>query len=229
MCKQYKLREDVSKSVRAPSVPELMVPPPSRSEVAAVIVAHDETERGIRDRAIVVLMYGCGLRVGEVRRLRLRDVDLKLRMLHVVGKGMVRRNVPIPKDAADYIAQWLDIRPMDDNPHVFAGNDSNGRRAQESIYHALKTVAARAGVRLERFHPHALRHAYAVHLLGAGLDVRRIQKLLGHASIKTTCKYLAIESSDLVDAIDAFHPMSPTPTPAQAARQPWTSANPWAA
>ena len=224
-------KRDPSRSVKPPHVPDLNVPPPSRAELALLRNAHDDSLRGVRDRAIFSLLYGCGLRVGELRRLRMSDVDLRQRRVHVRGKGKRNRNVPMPQVTCDDLNAWLDVRPLvdpdGDSRYLFPGHDPNGRRSQEAIYDTLKIVAARAGVVVDRVHPHALRHAFATHLLAAGADLRTIQRLLGHSSIQTTCKYLALEIGDLQRAVDSHHPLS-TRRAQQVQASPWGAHNPWA-
>lgn len=190
-----------------PTVIERVRPPASTREVRAALDAHPNTPAGIRDRAVFAVMYGCGLRVGEARRLRRQDIDTDTRIVSVIrGKGRKSRQVPAPQ--ATIAAIERQARQVEDD-YLFPGDDADGLRGQRAIYAAVRRVAERAAVdRPERFHPHMLRHAFAVHMLTAGCDVRTLQRLLGHASIETTARYLALKTRHLQRAIDRQHPLS---------------------
>lgn len=168
--------------------------------------------RALRDRALVELLYGTGIRVGEASALDVRDVDARLAEVRVLGKGGVERVVPLPALAREALAAYLEVRRR---PGVLAeplfvalrpGRDGTaGRLGERDIRRILRQRGIDAGLR-DRIHPHRLRHSFATHLLDMGADLREIQELLGHASLSTTQKYTAVSAEHLRQAYDAAHP-----------------------
>jgi integrase/recombinase XerC len=167
-------------------------------------------ERALRDRALLELLYGAGLRVGEAVALDVRDVDLLAREVRVLGKGRKERSVPLPRAARETLAAWIALRrrPGYQAEPLFpslAPGASRGRLSSRSVRRLLAQRAVRAGV-ADRVHPHRLRHSYATHLLDMGADLRAIQELLGHASLSTTQRYLAVSAERLFEVYDKAHP-----------------------
>jgi len=168
-------------------------------------------EKLLRDRALVELLYGAGLRVGEVAALDVRDLDLHRGDVRVLGKGGVERVVPVPAEARAALSAYLAARRA---PGLLAKplftalrprRDGPRRLGVRDIRRILKARAVRTGIR-ERVHPHRLRHSYATHLLDMGADLREIQELLGHASLSTTEKYTAVSVERLSEVYDRAHP-----------------------
>jgi integrase/recombinase XerC len=169
-----------------------------------------EEERRLRDRALVELLYGAGLRVGELVSLSVRDLDPLAREVRVVGKGRKERIVPLPSAAREALGAYLALRrrPGYQAEPLFAalGPGRRGARLGErSVRRILLARAAAAGV-ADRVHPHRLRHSYATHLLDMGADLREIQELLGHASLSTTQRYTAVSAERLFEVYDRAHP-----------------------
>lgn len=178
-------------------------------------------ERALRDRALVELLYGAGLRVGEVATLDVRDVDLRGREVRVLGKGGRERIVPLPSAAREALVRYLDarrrpgllgeplftaLRGRDPAIEKTLGGTAIPRRlGVRDVRRVLAARARRAGV-TDPVHPHRLRHSYATHLLDMGADLRSIQELLGHASLSTTQKYTAVSTEHLQRVYDASHP-----------------------
>jgi integrase/recombinase XerC len=167
--------------------------------------------RDLRDRALVEVLYGAGLRVGEVASLRVRDVDLHRGDVRVSGKGGKERIVPLPSAAREALAAYLDARRgaglLAEPLFVTLRARSGGPRAlaDRDIRRVLKARARAVGL-TEHVHPHRLRHSYATHLLDMGADLRAIQELLGHASLSTTEKYTAVSADRLMEVYDRAHP-----------------------
>jgi integrase/recombinase XerC len=180
-----------------------------------------EASRSLRDRALVELLYGGGLRVGELASLDVRDVDLHRGDVRVRGKGGVERVVPLPAQARRAIARYLDARRA---PGLLSQPLFTALRAREGVRRRLDTRDVRRILRkralaaglADRVHPHRLRHSYATHLLDMGADLREIQELLGHRSLSTTEKYTAVSAERLSEVYDRAHPRSRRP----AARKP---------
>ncbi len=166
----------------------------------------------LRDRALVELLYGTGIRVGELVALDVRDLELRAQEIRVMGKGGKERVVPIPERAREALAAWLDVRrhaglmsePLFISLRV-RREEKPRRLAAREARRILGERARRADLG-EHVHPHRLRHSYATHLLDMGADLREIQELLGHASLSTTQKYTAVSVEHLREVYDRAHP-----------------------
>lgn len=173
-----------------------------------------ESLRGARDRAILEVLYGSGLRVSELCGLDVDALDLASGSARVRGKGDKERNVPLGGRCVAAIRQWLEERPRMVHPKT-GKQDSKavflairgariGPRAVRSIVHAYgASGAGRADL-----HPHALRHTCATHMLDGGADLRAIQEILGHASLSTTQRYTHVSMTQLMRVYDAAHPLA---------------------
>lgn len=174
-----------------------------------------DQERALRDRALVELLYGAGLRVGELVGLDVRDVDLHAAQVRVWGKGGKERIVPLPAAARDALSRYLDVRrrPGVRAEPLFTALRKCGTRPAPApvrlgvrdVRRVLRARQLRADV-ADAVHPHRLRHSFATHLLDMGADLRSIQELLGHASLSTTQKYTAVSAEHLLRVYDAAHP-----------------------
>lgn len=164
---------------------------------------------GIRDRAILELLYGCGLRVSELVGLDTDRVDLPQQQVRVIGKGNKERRVPMGDEARERLhryrsgprSEWTAGKPT---AAVFVGK--RGRRlSREAVWSLVKRWAKAAGVR-ERVTPHTFRHSFATHLLEGGADLRVVQALLGHASISTTQLYTHLTGERVREVYARAHP-----------------------
>jgi integrase/recombinase XerC len=159
----------------------------------------------LRDDAVLELLYGCGLRVSELCGLDLGDVDFRERSVTVWGKGSRQRRVPAGEPALDAVRGWIERG----RPQV---GDLSEAGSAVFVNHRLRRLGPRDVRRIlgERSplptHPHALRHAYATHLLDGGADLRVVQELLGHASLRTTEVYTHVSTERLVSAYHRAHP-----------------------
>ena len=169
-----------------------------------------DTPAGDRDRAVLELLYGAGLRVGELVAIDLADLQVGSRMVRVRGKGRRERLVPFGRKAADAITRYLPHRARwrrglsDGNEPLFV-NQRGGRLTDRSVRRILD-AAVRRTAQLHHLHPHALRHAFATHLLEAGMDLRAIQELLGHSSLATTQVYTNVDLAHLMNVYRKSHP-----------------------
>jgi len=209
---------DPTLGIPAPRQPKRLPNPLPVDDCATLIESPDSgphserPDRGrLRDRALVELLYGAGLRVGEVSALDVRDLDLHRGEVRVMGKGGKERVVPLPAAARESLGGYLDSRRA---PGILAEplfpslrpRDGCARRlGPRDIRRILKARARRVGI-VDRVHPHRLRHSYATHLLDMGADLREIQELLGHASLSTTEKYTAVSAERLIEVYDKAHP-----------------------
>ncbi len=162
-----------------------------------------EAPRPARDRAILEVLYGAGLRVGELCALDPDDVDLASGLIRVrKGKGGKERRVPMGAAAADAVRDWLLERGEHPGPLFL---NARGRRLGDRTVRRLLQQAGR-DLGVPDLHPHALRHSFATHLLDAGADLRGIQELLGHSSLSTTQRYTHVSVAALLDTYRSAHP-----------------------
>ena len=182
---------------------------PDVEDVAAILEAPDPgTPAGLRDRAILELLYGAGLRVSELTGLDLEDVDLARRTVRVFGKGRRERIVPFGKKAAAairaYLAAFVTLRERTREEALFL-NLRGGRLTDRSVRRILDRAVERTAL-LQGVHPHVLRHSFATHLLESGMDLRAIQELLGHARLATTQRYTKLSLDRILEVYDRTHP-----------------------
>lgn len=162
-----------------------------------------------RNRAIIEMLYGSGLRVSELVNLRLSDMYLKEGYMRITGKGSKQRLVPVSPVAVKWFGYWLEDRNrLDIKPEAvdIAFVNRYGRQLTRAmIFTIIKTLAREAGIQ-KTISPHTLRHSFATHLLQNGADLRIIQQLLGHESISTTEIYTHVDIQDLREAVLKYHP-----------------------
>lgn len=172
-----------------------------------------ETPQGMRDRAMVELMFSSGLRVSEICALTLTDWDEEAGFLRIMGKGSKERVVPMGGAAISALKKYLEsarvtfVRPKKTYSHVFLSARGSAL-SRVTVWLMLKNYARRAGIPPALVKPHGLRHSFATELLKGGADLRLIQGLLGHSSIATTQIYTSVESSHLIETHEEFHPRS---------------------
>ena len=178
--------------------------------VERLLAAVDTTQPlGLRDRAMLELLYASGLRASELTGARLETLDLDNRMIRVTGKGNKTRIVPVGTKACEAINAYLATeRPRlvskRTGSHVFLSHHGKSLTTSR-LWQIVKGTAKRAGIET-RVYPHLLRHSFATHLLGGGADLRIIQELLGHADISTTQIYTHVDQSRLKAVHRKFHP-----------------------
>jgi integrase/recombinase XerC len=199
--------------VRRP-LPTFLAVDPAKEVMDA---AGEQTPAGLRDRAMLEVLYGSGLRVGELVRLDLEDVDLEHLSLRILGKGNKQRTVPIGRMAKLALERYLEVRSLlgrgagrtaapKGGSAVFLSNRGAricARQVQLSVHRYGALGAGRADL-----HPHALRHTCATHMLEGGADLRAIQEMLGHASLATTQRYTHVSLDQLMKVYDAAHPLA---------------------
>ncbi len=202
---------------RARRLPRALSP----SETERLIdAAAGTTPRSFRDRALVELLYGAGLRVSEAVGLDKTGVDLDARIVRVLGKGGKERLVPLGRPAAEAVRRYLALgRPHLDRryrPELFL-NARGGPLTRAGAFLVLRKLAEKAGLEPERVHPHLLRHSFATHLLEGGADLRSVQEMLGHADLGTTERYTHVSDRRRREAYFSAHPHARRKTPRQGA------------
>ncbi len=169
---------------------------------------------GLRDKAILEILYSSGLRVSELVEMNEDDLDLNLGIIKVMGKGKKERIVPIGSKAIEALNNYLNNRkrlskyplPSSLNPPLLL-NQRGGRLTTRSVARIISRYIEQCGL-LKNISPHSLRHTFATHMLDAGADLRAIQELLGHVSLSTTQKYTHVSISKLMEVYDNAHPKS---------------------
>jgi len=189
----------------------------SRDEVALLLSQpRGGSPTALRDRALLELMYACGLRASEAVGIRLEEVDLDEGVLRANGKGSKERLVPIGSKAVAALLAWLTLgRPqlvgIREEPHVFVNQRGQGLTRQ-GLYKIVQRHAKSAGL-ADKMSPHTLRHTFATHLLAGGCDLRSLQEMLGHADIATTQIYTHLSADRLRDVYFAAHPRASAERP----------------
>jgi integrase/recombinase XerD len=209
-------RPDPSADVAMPKVPRGVPKALSEEEVAALLGAVPGDDAAARrDRAILEVLYGTGLRISELVGLSLADLDLDAGLLRAFGKGAKERIVPVGRFATAALVAWLseggrpDLEPArwarrGDAEALFL-NTRGGRLSRQGAWMAVRRAGERVGL-ADRLSPHVLRHSCATHMLDHGADIRTVQELLGHASISTTQVYTKVSTERLWSVYRAAHP-----------------------
>jgi integrase/recombinase XerD len=182
----------------------------SRDQVARLLAQPRGTAPlALRDRALLELMYACGLRVSEAVGLLVGDVDLEEAMLCARGKGSKERVVPVGRQALAAVDAYrrrgrAALVGLSSEPHLFV-NHRGGRLTRQGLHRIVQAHARRAGL-AGSMTPHTLRHTFATHLLSGGCDLRSLQEMLGHADLSTTQMYTHLSAQRLKDAYFGAHP-----------------------
>jgi integrase/recombinase XerD len=210
MQREKYLPRDVTQTVDAPKMWKLLPQTLTYAEVDKLLNAPNvSSPLGLRDKAMLEFLYATGLRVSELCRLTLNDVNFEMGFLRTMGKGGKERIVPIGKTALKWLQKYL----KDSRPKLARGGaraeiflSSRGiRMSRKTVWAMIRAQARRA--RIEKpLSPHKLRHSFALHLLDHGADLRVVQEMLGHADISTTQIYTRLDSGRLKDVHFRFHP-----------------------
>ena len=208
---EKRIAADPAEDLRAPRAwPAL----PKYLDVAQVdrLLAQPDvsTPRGVRDKALIELLYATGLRVSELLALKAGDMSLDAGYLTCIGKGDKQRIVPLGESAADWVRRYLaDARPAllkgRKSKWLFVNARAGGQLSRVGFWKILKAYGTQAGVP-RGLSPHVLRHSFATHLLDRGADLRAIQMMLGHADLSTTQIYTHVLEARLRTVYDKFHP-----------------------
>jgi len=204
------LEEDPTALVEGPKFPAPLPTVLSQKQVEGILGAPDrDTPLGLRDAAMIELLYACGLRVSELVGLPSRALDLSVGVLRVRGKGDKERLIPVGDRALDLLSRYvLEARPVHDperrSLEIFVSRRGTGMTRQ-NFWQRLGKYARQAGVR-GKVSPHVLRHSFATHLLEHGADLRSLQAMLGHADITTTQIYTHVTQARLAALHSRYHP-----------------------
>jgi len=188
------------------SLPKIL----SEEDVEKLIKAPDtKTSIGLRDRAMLELLYACGLRISELIKLDILDLNVRQGLVKVMGKGDKERLVPMGEESLDWISLYLSygrslLLKNNQSSYLFLSNRGKGMTRQ-TFWYRIKQYATKAGVD-ESLSPHTLRHAFATHLINHGADLRTVQLLLGHTSLSTTQIYTEVARHRMKELHREHHP-----------------------
>ncbi len=205
-----RIAADPTALIDSPKLPRPLPKAPTEAEVEALLAAPDTaTPLGLRDKAMLELLYATGLRASELVGLGGEDVNLRQGVLRVRGKGNKERLVPMGDEAQHWLARYLAESRVallrgGPNPRLFVNRRRQGLTRQ-AFWLIVRRLAAQAGI-ARRLSPHTLRHAFATHLLNHGADLRSLQMLLGHASLSTTQIYTLVAREALKRLQEEHHP-----------------------
>ena len=207
--REHRVERDPARLLRLPRMPKTLPEVPN-TEVTNALVdgtgrAEPERPHPARDRLLLELLYGCGLRISEAVGLDMEDFDRSERWVRVRGKGRKERQVPYGAKAGDALQTYLEVRPSEKHPQALFLNHQ-GRRLTDRGARGIVKFYATYVAGDATIHPHTLRHAFATDLLSHGADLRAIQELLGHARLATTQKYTQVSLVDLMRVYDGAHP-----------------------
>ena len=205
-----RIPSDPAEKLPLPRLPQTLPKPLSQPDMAKLVAAPaGDTPLEIRDRALLELLYACGLRIAEACTIRLEHLDEEGGVVRVTGKGNKTRLVPVGRAALDALKTYLSVaRPKlisaKSGAAIFLSIRGHPLTPAR-IWQLVRYYAKRSGIE-EAIHPHQLRHSFATHLLAGGADLRIIQEMLGHASIATTQIYTQVDRGQLKSIHQKFHP-----------------------
>ncbi|RZA00342.1 MAG: site-specific tyrosine recombinase XerD [Sphingobacteriaceae bacterium] len=213
---KYMLMEDMIKSdpselLESPKIQRKLPDTLSYEDINNIIAAIDLSKpEGARNKAILEVLYGCGLRVSELTELKLSNLYLDIEFIKVTGKGSKERLVPIGSSAISALKIWINevrvhINIKKDEEDLVFLNRRGSRLSRVYIFLLVKELAVLAGIR-KAISPHTFRHSFATHLVEGGADLRAVQEMLGHESITTTEIYTHLDREYLKSTIIQFHP-----------------------
>jgi integrase/recombinase XerC len=209
LSREHRIERDPAHLLRLPRMPKTLPEVPNAEVTNALIDGslREDLERPYprRDRLLLEMLYGCGLRISEAVGLNLEDFDRGERWVRVRGKGRKERQVPYGLKAAAALDAYMENRVSESEVRALFLNHRGKRLTDRGARNVVKFYAAYV-VGDSSIHPHTLRHAFATHLLSDGADLRAIQELLGHERLSTTQKYTQVSLTDLMRVYDSSHP-----------------------
>jgi integrase/recombinase XerD len=210
LCHEGQLKEDPTVNIESPRLGRPLPKSLTEKEVEDLLNVPDiKSAMGLRDKAMLEVLYATGLRVSELVNLRLDQLNLRVGIVRVVGKGNKERLVPLGEEAVEWLSRYI----RDARPGFFKGNPDSSlfpsnrgtAMTRQTFWYAIKRYAVQAGIN-QSLSPHILRHAFATHLLNNGADLRVVQMLLGHSDISTTQIYTHVAKERLKDIHAKHHP-----------------------
>jgi len=210
LLQQRFITEDPTLNIDTPKLGKPLPKSLSEEEVEHLLEAPDiSTALGLRDRAMLEVLYACGLRVSELITLAMHALNLRQGVVRVVGKGDKERLVPLGDEAAQWVAKYIEearaeLLKNQSSEFVFVSQQAK-LMTRQTFWHRIKQYALKAGIQ-SNLSPHTLRHAFATHLLNHGADLRVVQMLLGHSDVSTTTIYTHVAKARLKSLHAEHHP-----------------------
>lgn len=211
MLYEHRIAHDPTELLDAPKIGRHLPEVLSIPEIEAILESIDLSKpEGHRNKAIIEVMYGCGLRVSEVVNLRISNLYFRDNYIRIIGKGDKERLVPIGQTAQNAIRLYMEgarahVKIKKGEEDIVFLNRRGARLTREMIFMMIKQAAEVAGV-TKTISPHTFRHSFATHLVEGGADLRAVQEMLGHESITTTEIYTHLDRSYIKDIIERYHP-----------------------
>ena len=211
----YLLKQNITKTnpsefIERPKLRKTLPKTLSIEDIDILLNIELNTEFDYRNKAMLELMYGTGLRVSEIVNLTVNDIDMTNCLIRIMGKGSKEREVPLGEYCIYYLQEYLKIRPSmlkkDSSDKLFLNNHGKGMTRQ-GFFKNLKQILKEKGLNPE-VSPHTLRHSFATHLVNRGADLRSIQEMLGHADISTTKIYTQVSDDKVKQDYNKYHPRS---------------------
>lgn len=210
LLKENIVRGNEAEFIERPKLKKALPKTLSVTDVDKLLDIELKTPFDYRNKAMLELMYGCGLRVSELVALEINDIDMTNCLIRIVGKGNKEREIPIGEYSIYYLMEYLKVREKllkkKSCTKLFLNNHGNCMTRQ-GFFKNLKVILREKGLS-EAVSPHTLRHSFATHLINRGADLRSIQEMLGHADISTTKIYTRISDEKVLDDYDKYHPRS---------------------
>jgi integrase/recombinase XerD len=209
---QNYIQQNAAELIEAPKTIRKLPDTLSFEDIERILESIDvSTEQGTRDRAILEVLYSCGLRVTELLQLKISEIQLEVEIIKVIGKGNKERIVPIGSDAIKYLKLYLVNyrrgKSVVDKDKDFVFLNLRGTPLSRiSVFNMIKKQASIVGIR-KQISPHTFRHSFATHLVEGGADLRAVQEMLGHVSITTTEIYTHLDNHYLRKTIEQYHPL----------------------
>lgn len=207
LLKEKLVDKDVSEFIDRPKLKKSLPKALSIEDVDNLLDIKLDTPFDYRNKAMLELMYGCGLRVSELINLEINDVDIINCQIRILGKGSKEREIPVGEYAIDYLKKYLDCRNklLKNTPchKLFINNHGQGITRQ-GFFKLLKKLLAEKGINTN-VSPHTLRHSFATHLVNRGADLRSIQEMLGHSDISTTKIYTKVSDEKVTEDYNNYH------------------------
>jgi integrase/recombinase XerD len=210
LLRENKISIDPTLEIQSPKISKSLPKSLSEEDIEALLSAPDiKTSSGLRDKAMLELLYACGLRVSELVNILLTELSMTEGVIRVTGKGSKTRLVPMGEEAVDWIKKYInegrkDILKQQTSKYLFI-TIRGGAMTRQAFWHLIKRYSIIAKIK-KPMSPHILRHAFATHLINHGADLRVVQMLLGHSDISTTQIYTHVARERLKNLHESHHP-----------------------
>ncbi len=208
--KEKIVKTNISEFIERPKLKKSLPKTLSIEDVDKLLDITLNTPFDYRNKAMLELMYGCGLRVSECINLEINDIDRTNCMIRILGKGSKEREIPVGEYALQYLEKYLEVRDQLQKKKpctkLFLNNHGEGMTRQ-GFFKNLKAILREKGLN-ENVSPHTLRHSFATHLINRGADLRSIQEMLGHSDISTTKIYTKVSDEKVMEDYQKYHPRS---------------------